>query len=60
VGALTDAEPTLPEPELPETITVQLANARSVRGRARWPGDLVTLDADEARDLIREGLAVRA
>ncbi len=47
-------------PPAPEMITVQLANARKIGGRARWPGDVVTLPADEARDLIREGLATRA
>ena len=51
-----------PEPDLPDVvvITVTLANARKIGSRARWPGDVVTLPADEARDLIREGHAVRA
>lgn len=44
----------------PETITVQLANSRLIRGRAHWPGDYVTLPEAEARELLQQGLAVRA
>ncbi len=57
--AAVTPDPELPEPE-PEVITVALCNARTIRGRAHWPGDHVTLDAEQARDLIREGLATRA
>jgi hypothetical protein len=53
VGAVTGPEPP------PEAITVTLANSRKVGQRACWPGDVVTLPADEARVLIAEGHAVR-
>lgn len=44
-----------PEPE-PETVKVRVHNAH--RG-APHPGAVITLPADEARALIREGLADR-
>jgi hypothetical protein len=44
----------------PGTITVTLANSRKVGARSCAPGDVVTLPAEAARDLIREGLAVQA
>jgi hypothetical protein len=48
------------EPD-PETITVVLANAIPTSlGEAHSPGDTVTLPADEARELLRSGGAVRA
>jgi hypothetical protein len=48
-----------PEPDA-GTITVTLANSRRVGGRACQPDDVVTLPADEARDLLSQGLARRA
>jgi hypothetical protein len=51
--------PPEPEPEPPEPITVRLGNSRRIGARSCSPGDLVTLPADEARELIREGHAVR-
>ncbi len=54
----------LPEPEadLPDIvlITVTLANSRKVGARSCAPGEVVTLDAETARYLIREGQATRA
>ncbi len=55
---VSDAE-LVPEPGI-VLITVTLANARKVGQRACAPGDVVTLDAEAARELIREGHAVRA
>jgi hypothetical protein len=43
-----------------ETITVQLANAQRTSAGDATPGQPVTLPADEARLLLRDGLAVRA
>lgn len=61
-GLAAEAAVTEPGPDLPDVvmITVTLANARKVGGRSCWPGDVVTLEAEAARELIREGQATRA
>ena len=43
-----------------ETITVRLANAGQTSAGHHGPGDARELPADEARVLLRDGLAVRA
>ena len=59
-GLAAEASVTEPEPETPEpAITVTLANSRKIGGRSCQPGDTITMDASEARQLMAEGLATR-
>ncbi len=63
------ADETGPETEQPaaageqpaeETITVYLANATRTSAGRGLPGHPAVLPAEEARELLRQGLAVRA
>ena len=54
MGSLSGA---VPEPV--PVITVRLANSRKVGGRSCAPDDVVTLPAEQARELVAEGHAVR-
>jgi hypothetical protein len=46
-----------PEPPAPDVMAVAMANATH---GARWPGDVVTVDAETGRALVRSGEAFPA